>query len=319
MITQFSTWGVIVGAGIFLIGLVVFLLSLRVFRGTEVSKRLQDFVVDDGTHGRLVSAVLILPEDIKGSLFSRTVIPFFRRIVGSIGRLVNKTSLSELDRKLSVAGNPFNLRAVEFNGIRLVCFMGGLLVALMIIIPQHGKNLLLVIGGILFFVLITILPDGLLNRAVRTAQDNVRTGLPDMLDMLSVCAFAGLGFDQSLQRVSEYWQTTLGSEIRRLVQEIELGISRADALRNMSNRLGVPELSTFVAVIIQAENLGMRTADVLHAQAEQMRIVRQLRAKELANQLPAKMIVPLALLILPALMAVLFAPMIPALLALLSF
>jgi tight adherence protein C len=151
---------------------------------------------------------------------------------------------------------------------------------------------------------------------MRTHQDDIRRGLPDALDMLSVCTFAGLGFDQALQRVSEYWHSPLGVEFSRVVQEIELGVSRAEALRNMSDRMQVGELSSFVAIIIQSENLGMRIADVLHGQAEQMRVLRQYRAKEVANRLPAKMMVPLALLILPALMAVIFAPMVPSLLLL---
>lgn len=317
MITEFNTWGVIVGAGIVLIGLMTFLLSLRLFRGSATSRRMEDFVLNYGSHGNLISSAIILPEDIKGSLFSRTIIPFFRKIISFIGKSINQASLTELDRKLSIANNPLNLRAIEFNGIRWLSALFGLLLGILIILPQRGQNTLMLVFGIVIALGFFLLPGALLNRSVRIAQDEIRAGLPDMLDMLSVCAFAGLGFDQSLQRVSEYWQTTLGSEIRRLVQEIELGVSRADALRNMSKRLEVSELSTFIAVIIQAENLGMRTADVLHAQAEQMRIIRQMRAKEIANQLPAKMIMPLAILILPALLAVLFAPMIPSLISLL--
>ena len=130
--------------------------------------------------------------------------------------------------------------------------------------------------------------------------------------MLSVCASAGLGFDQSLQKVSDSWKTPLGFEFRRVVQEMEVGLSRSEALRNMSHRLEIKELSSFVAVIVQAEQLGMQIADVLHSQAEQMRLLRQFRAKEIANKLPAKMMVPLALCILPALIAVILGPMLPA-------
>jgi tight adherence protein C len=166
------------------------------------------------------------------------------------------------------------------------------------------------VGGMAFLLFLAG-PTVWLQRKVRDAQDAVRKALPDALDMLSVCASAGLGFDQALQRVSDYWNNKLAEEFKRVVHEMEVGVSRADALRNLSNRLDVTELSNFVAVIVQAETLGMRIADVLHSQAEQMRILRQFRAKEVANTLPAKMMVPLAMLILPALIAVILGPLVP--------
>jgi tight adherence protein C len=105
-------------------------------------------------------------------------------------------------------------------------------------------------------------------------------------------------------------------EFKRVVQEIEFGVSRADALRSLAERLQVSELSSFVAVIVQSESLGMPISDVLHGQAEQMRIVRQFKAKEVASRLPAKMMFPLAFLILPALIAVILSPTVPSLLGL---
>ena len=81
----------------------------------------------------------------------------------------------------------------------------------------------------------------------------------------------------------------------------------------MSDRLDVDDLSRFIAIIIQAEKIGMSYADVLHSQALQMRVLRQYRAREIANKLPAKLIVPVALFIFPALLAVIMGPAIPIL------
>ena len=152
-----------------------------------------------------------------------------------------------------------------------------------------------------------------LKRKVRRRQDQIRKGLPDALDMLSVTAEAGLGFDQSLQRVSEYWKTPVGVEFGRVVAEMEMGSSRQEALRNMAARLDVPELSSFVAVIIQSDQLGMSIADALHAQADQMRIERRFRAQEAARKVPLKMLFPMMLLIFPAMLAVVCGPSIPIL------
>jgi len=148
---------------------------------------------------------------------------------------------------------------------------------------------------------------------MRTRQDEIRRGLPDALDMLSVCASAGLGFDQSLQKISSYWDTELGYELQRTTQEMEMGISRADALRNMSSRVDVDDLSNFIAIIIQAEKIGMSYANVLHSQSLQMRVLRRLRAREIANKLPGKMIIPVALFIFPAIIVVILGPAIPTL------
>jgi tight adherence protein C len=133
--------------------------------------------------------------------------------------------------------------------------------------------------------------------------------------MLSVCASAGLGFDQSIQRISEYWDTELGHELVRVTQEMEMGIPRSEALRNMSARLDVDDLTRFIATIVQAERIGMSYANVLHSQAVQMRVLRQLRAREIANQLPGKMIIPVALFIFPAMLVVILGPAIPVIMS----
>ena len=165
--------------------------------------------------------------------------------------------------------------------------------------------------GILVILIFFFLPIFWLNGRVQSKQFEIRRELPNALDMLSVCADAGLGFDQSLQKISNYWDTELGHELKRVTQEMEMGVSRGEALKNMSNRLDVDDLSRFISIIIQAEMIGMSYADVLHSQALQMRVLRQYWAREIANKLPAKMILPLALFIFPALIAVILGPTIP--------
>ena len=162
------------------------------------------------------------------------------------------------------------------------------------------------------------LPRIWLRSVVRRKQDKIRRALPDALDMLSVCADAGLGFDQSLQRVSESWKSPLATEFARVVAEMNMGQTRAQAMRNMSNRLDVPELSSFVAVILQSDELGMSISDTLHAQANQMRIERRYWAQEQARKIPIKMLFPLIFLILPAMWVVILGPAVITLRALFS-
>lgn len=308
--------GVIIAAIIIIFGIIIAIVSFRIFRNDIVNTRIQEYVVSPSSTGWVYAETPTDVEQLQGSLFSRTVIPFLRKIAGFLGQFLSLASAEQLNWKLSIIRNPLKLRAFEFNGIRLLVLLGGIALAVLLNVRSGFQNRLDMVAGVGLLVVALLVPEVWLDAQVRRAQNEARAGLPDALDMLSVCAYAGLGFDQSLQRVSEYWHTTLGNEFKRVVNEIELGVSRADALRNMSNRLRIPELSTFVAVIIQADSLGMPTADVLHGQAEQMRVLRQFRAKEVANRLPAKMIMPLAFMILPALLAVLFAPMVPSLVGL---
>jgi tight adherence protein C len=313
MLTDISSLGVIIAAGIILLGFLIFLISVRLVRGNPYNQRIQEFVNPQGTMVQLSPDVLAIPDDIKGSIISRTVFPFIRSIAAFLGKFASQASFATLSKKLSIAGNPMGMGALEFSGIRILLLLIGVVLALLYLQVTGWTNRVSILGAAGIVLIMIIMPELWLIGRVRVAKDEVRRGLPDALDMLSVCTEAGLGFDQSLQRVSEYWHTILGNELKRVVQEMELGVSRRDALQNMSNRLEVDELSSFVAVIIQSEALGMRIADVLHGQAEQMRVLRQFRAREIANRLPAKMIVPLALCIMPALLAVIFAPAIPAL------
>ena len=94
-----------------------------------------------------------------------------------------------------------------------------------------------------------------------------------------------------------------------------MGVSRSVALRNLSNRVDVDDLARFVALIIQAEKVGMSYADVLHSQADQMRVQRMYRARELANKLPGKVIIPIGICIFPAIVIVILGPAIPTLLS----
>jgi tight adherence protein C len=218
----------------------------------------------------------------------------------------------DLEHKLTVAGRPGNLSGPSFFALRLLLLLGGLFLAYLL--NRDGVDMNSILFGVLVIAFGWFSPVAWLNNRMRARQDEIQRGLPDALDMLSVCASAGLGFDQSLQKISEYWDTELGWELKRSTEEMEMGVSRAVALRNLAGRVDVEELTQFVAILVQAERIGMSYADVLHSQAEQMRVLRQLRSREIANKLPAKMIMPLVLLILPAMLIVILGPAIPQLL-----
>jgi tight adherence protein C len=118
-----------------------------------------------------------------------------------------------------------------------------------------------------------------------------------------------------MQKIYEKWDNELGRAFGRVVREIQLGKYRREALRDMADRLGIPEMTSFVAAIIQSEQLGVSMAQVLRIQADQMRIKRRQFAEEEAHKAPIKMLIPMAFFIFPAICIVL---MVPAILKLIS-
>jgi tight adherence protein C len=132
--------------------------------------------------------------------------------------------------------------------------------------------------------------------------------MPDALDLLTICVEAGLGFDGALQKVYEKWDNLLSLAFGRVIREIQLGKLRREALRDMADRIGLPEMTSFVAAIIQSEQLGVSMAKVLRIQSDQMRIKRRQLAEEQAHQAPIKMLIPMALLIFPSICIVLMTP-----------
>jgi tight adherence protein C len=252
---------------------------------------------------------------VQGSLLSRTLGGALKKFLDLLGRFTPQTMAHKMDHQLTVAGRPGNLTAAGFFGLRLLLLLVGLGFAYLLNRDPAAISLNSLLFGLLAAVVCWLLPSVWLRGKMRARQDEVQRGLPDALDMLSVCASAGLGFDQSLQKISQYWDTEFGRELQRATNEMEMGLSRAEALRHMSARLDVDDLTRFIATIVQAERIGMSYADVLHSQAEQMRVLRQLRAREFANRLPAKITIPLVLFIFPAMLIVILGPAIPTLLS----
>lgn len=293
-------------------GMVAIILAVRWLRTNTVDKRLVQYVETPLQESESkVPIARQQPRIIQGSFLNRTLVPAIKAIGNLFGRITPSGAIESISRKLMIAGNPMGLGAREYYGISMASTLLGVYLAFVFI--RRGTDTINVLLSILILIFFYYAPKAWLQSRVTSRQNKVRKGLPDALDMLSVCATAGLGFDQSLQRVSEYWDTPIGHEFGRVINEMEMGLSRRDALRNLSDRLEIREIASFVALILQTEQLGMSISDTLHAQAAQMRIERRFRAQEQAQKAPIKMLIPMAFLIFPALIAVILGPAIPTL------
>lgn len=310
---MFGDQTLFIGASVvfILVGLTIILISYRSMANYQIEERLTKFIIER-TEKPKERGFSLRGRDYSETFLQRTLLPMLNSVMTFFGRFTPAQTMEQVNRQLATAGNPLGLRAQPFYGIRFVLIIFGLGFTFFHYRAVPENNTLLI--DVLIVLVLFASPMVWLRLMVSRRQEDIRKGLPDVLDMLSVCTAAGLSFDQAMQRVGTSYQTTIGREFSRLVSEMEVGVSRQKALRNLAYRVNISELSSFVAIILQSEQLGMSIADVLHAQAEQMRIQRQYRVKEIAQRLPAKMMVPLALLILPALLAVLLGPTIPAIL-----
>jgi tight adherence protein C len=293
-----------------LVGVFFIVYGASFFSAHQVSQRIQKYVVEDREESR-PKGFGVREANFSQSILQRIVLPSINTILSYLGRFTPARTINETNRQLMLAGD-LNLRAQQFFAIRLLLILAGIGLATMMYRSRPEPQTLLTASMVVLVMF--IMPILWLRMKVIKRQDLIRKSMADALDMLSVSTGAGLGFDQALLKVSQFFKTPAGLEFGRVVSEMEVGVSRQQALRNFAHRVQISEVSSFVAVIIQSEILGMSIAEVLHAQAEQMRIQRQYRAKEEAQRLPVKMMIPLALLILPALLAVLLGPTIPAIL-----
>jgi tight adherence protein C len=177
--------------------------------------------------------------------------------------------------------------------------------ALLLVSNPSGGTLLLFCGASAFGFMG---PDALLAAKARERQEVIERELPDVLDQVTICVEAGLGFEAALQRAAATGSGPLAVELARTLQDIGLGMSRRAALDALMERTDVADLRHFVLALGQAERHGVPIAQVLRIQAVELREKRRQRAEERALKLPVKLVFPLVLCILPALFIVLLGP-----------
>jgi tight adherence protein C len=266
----------------------------------SIEERLEAF----GTLDRPVTL-----EEIELSLpFSERVLtPLLTGLAGFAMRFSPAEGQKALQHKLDLAGNPYEMS--KFVGTRILAglLLAGLGIAgafLAKSLPFMQRILMPLVGGGLGYYM----PVMSLGSKISRRQKEVLRSLPDALDLLTICVEAGLGFDAAMAKVAEKWDNELCMAFSRVIQELQLGKLRREALRAMADRLEVSDVTTFVAAIIQADQLGVSIARVLRIQSEQMRVRRRQRAEELASQAGIKMLPAIVFLIFPSIFVILLGP-----------
>jgi len=240
----------------------------------------------------------------------RVILPVARKLGEIATKFTPANALQSIQRKLELAGSPANLdpSMVLVGQFVLMFVLAGVIVLAFTLgtadWPTSRIVLVAVLAGLMGFAM----PQMLLTSKIQRRQNEIRKAMPDALDLLAICVEAGLGFEAALQKVCEKWENELSLAFARVLREIQLGKLRKEALRDMADRIGLTELTSFTAAVIQSEQLGVSLAKILRIQSDQMRIRRRQIAEEKAHKAPVKMLIPMALLIFPTIMIVLLTP-----------
>ncbi len=220
-------------------------------------------------------------------------------------RLVSNGNRDRLKRHLAWAGRP-NVEDLRSALDRKIIYgVVGLCLGFVLGVRMGGLVWLAfplgAIGGY-------YLPDILTYNTGLKRTDEILRSLPDALDLLNLCVESGISLQAAMARVAETQSGPVAAEFGRVLQEMQLGVSRADAFEALAKRTQQEDLQRFVSAILQVDKLGIPIAAVLREQAREMRAKRQARAREQAQKVPVKILAPLMLCFLPGLFIIILGP-----------
>lgn len=293
---------ILIIGGVLVFGILLYIGLREDADSDPLQNRLAQFAADDSE----------MPETLEELEMSvpfreRVLVPFARGLAGLLIRFTPQKQLEVTRRKLELADSSTDPSA--FFGYRIIMTVVFIGIGAVLAFVGLQETLIKSIGIIIIAALLGYyFPILQLNSKIKKRQDSIVKALPDALDLLVICVEAGLGFDMAMGRVYEKWDNELAIEFGRVLREVQLGKIRRIALKDMAERLDVPDVNSFTAAIIQADQLGVSMASILRVQADQMRVKRRQRAQEKAQQAPVKMMIPMVLLIFPSIWIVLLGP-----------
>ena len=237
----------------------------------------------------------------------RVLAPLLHGAAGGLGKLLPRSMLKGVERSLVIAGEPMTMTgfltmvlvataASGFFGVLIISVAGG----------GFGTTQLGMVGVITLIGF--MMPFYLIRSRAKQRQTAIIRSLADAFDLITTCVEAGLGLDAALARVAEKVEGPFAQELTRSLRDVALGRARRDALKELGERTGVPDLLQFTNAVIQAEAMGSSVGTVLRVQSDQLRVKRRQRAEEQAYKAPVKMLFPLVLCIFPTLFIVILGP-----------
>lgn len=238
---------------------------------------------------------------------TRVTRPFVSRLASLTRTVAGANWATNTAKRLDMAGNPPTWDSDRVLAAKAVC-AAGFAAVMVLFIWATGRGWSALLWGAVFAVAGFFLPDLLLVNAAQHRADAIRKALPNSIDLLTVSVESGLAFDAALANVARNTEGPLAEEFTRVLREVQIGSSRADAMRALAERTTVDDLRIFLNSMVQADKLGIPIVDVLRVQAAEMRLKKSQRTEEQAMKLPVKLVFPLVLGILPALFIVIIGP-----------
>jgi tight adherence protein C len=251
------------------------------------------------------------PTDMRVALLERSaqeraVQPLAGSLVAVGRRLTPFGRIEALERRLTLAGRPAAWPIERVLIVKLVLGAIGFGIGFLLFTGNRSLLWLMLWGAITALAYYT--PDLLIYSHGEKRQEAIGKALPDTLDQMTIAVEAGLGFESAMARAGQTGEGPLADELVRTLQEVQVGVPRSKALRNLADRTAQEDLRRFALAVVQAENYGIPVADILRTQAAEQRDKRRQRAEEHAMKIPVKILFPLILCIFPTLFIVLLGP-----------
>jgi tight adherence protein C len=260
----------------------------------------------------VIEAFSTAPQAMKDELDpgfqARVLNPFLDRLVGTGRRLTPTDYTERILMKLNVAGNPPGWTVDRVVSLKVVGIGAGLVGGLLLGLVLHKGGTVTLGFSALGTVLGYFAPNLYLYQKGHDRSALIQRALPDALDLLTISVEAGLAFDAALAQVARNTEGPLAGEFARVLQEMQIGLGRANALRALGDRSNLPDMRSFCSAMVQADAFGIPIGQVLRVQANEIRVKRRQRAEEAAQKIPVKIMIPLVLFILPSLFIAVLGP-----------
>ncbi len=296
-------WMLALGTTAIFLGIVLALVAAGVMSGAKsgVSRSLT-----------LLEAFSAAPTSMQSELdpgFKVRVLDPGRQWFARLGRRLTPNDHGERIRaKLDAAGNPSGWAADRITTAKAAGFTAGLVFGLFVTLAVGLGTMPAVVATVAMSLAGYYAIDLWLYQKAYERKNSIQLALADSIDLLTISVEAGLGFDAALAHVAKNTDGPLAEEFRRVLQEMQIGMSRSDALRALGERSSVEELRSFTTAMVQADAFGIPVGKVLRVQSREMRTKRRQLAEEKAQKVPVKILFPLIFFILPTLFIVVMGP-----------
>jgi tight adherence protein C len=256
----------------------------------------------------LTAAPKEMTTEIDAPFSDRVLIPLLARAQGLGKRLTPADANDRIHEKLELAGNPRGWTADRVSAGKVVCFFAALGLSLLLALAM-GLTFLPTLGIVVAASVAGYMaPNFYLYQRAYDRSETMQRSLPDAIDLLTISVESGLGFDAAVAQVARNTDGPLAEEFARMLQEMQIGRGRTDALRSMAERTNLPDLRSFVSAMVQADSFGIPIAQVLRVQSSEIRVKKRQWAEEMAQKVPVKILVPLIFCILPCLFIAVLGP-----------